>query len=325
MSLPSAPPPRLHRRDSLVVREAVNGSDWVRDVVDTEANNDTVGLAVAGLMVRDMHLRFNVFSAAAVAAAEGLEVSELQHPSDLAAGGGAAAVIAEEDLVAAGLASPSAADGDSGGGAKSAAPRRRGTAEQWVAHASCMCSDVLGVAGGQISLPLTDLSGNEVGLIRIRLAAIKRGRSEEGLTRLSRWYGFFNIANERLLVEETLRESPYVFDVPAKLVAMILLVRRAELARAEAALQQCRAALHGEQRRSRSRAGHSRPFALLAEDDGGAGEVPPGDLPAAWGVTSRRGGHEASGVGMFEELQVRVCARVLCARDSVCVCACLLF
>lgn len=106
--------------------------------------------------------------------------------------------------------------------------------EIWAGRAVCTVSSVLEAAHAQRFLPLRDEEGNIVGWLRLRLAALNRGKPAKSGKRINRWYGFRADAGAaRLLVEEHVRESAYAFDVPAKMLRLILEERRANLRVAE--------------------------------------------------------------------------------------------
>ena len=116
----------------------------------------------------------------------------------------------------------------------------------WVGQSICVASTLMTAEEGQTVLPLYQEDGTQVGVIHIRLAALKKGKPEATRRRLSKWYGFRDAMGGRLLVEEDLRESSYAFDIPAKLLRLILTDRRRDLAVAERDLERYQRALEAD-------------------------------------------------------------------------------
>ena len=137
---------------------------------------------------------------------------------------------------------------------EAAAARRRHAhkwkAQQvWVGQAVCVASTLMRSESAQVELPLLREDGMLVGWLRVRLAALKKGKPASTRRRLSKWYGFRDTFGGRLLVEEDLRESVYAFSVPAKLLSLIVEERRANVLVAQRDLLQYRALVHGRGQR----------------------------------------------------------------------------
>eukprot|EP01138_Halocafeteria_seosinensis_P001185 gb/GECG01001213.1/.p1 GENE.gb/GECG01001213.1/~~gb/GECG01001213.1/.p1 ORF type:complete len:1811 (+),score=178.29 gb/GECG01001213.1/:1-5433(+) len=107
---------------------------------------------------------------------------------------------------------------------------------------------LLSSVSGHAPLPVWSFQGNVLGILHVRVAAMKQGKVEYGAdiqeraassthvftnsplqpygsshqplsfgSRVSRWFNFTNGTQQNLVIEEDLRESVYCFDVPRKL------------------------------------------------------------------------------------------------------------
>ena len=122
------------------------------------------------------------------------------------------------------------------------------TNEYCIGYAETDLRTIVGSVGGNAPLPVWSHEGNVMGMIFVRIAAMKQGKAEYGRdtetlqnsggvqigqeekaasiasspghrnptfgSRVSRWFHFRNSRDQNLVIEEDLRESVYCFEVP---------------------------------------------------------------------------------------------------------------
>ncbi len=101
--------------------------------------------------------------------------------------------------------------------------------------AECTIDDLFSSDDGCARLSVTTARGDTAGKLQLSVVALKQGNAERSSEddpsaalrrfndfgrRVSRWYMMETSSHDRIVIEEDLRESRYVFEVPSQVLCM---------------------------------------------------------------------------------------------------------